>query len=345
MRTDALLAPLPDLSARLMRDVLHNQLRIGWDQFCDYNRVKPLRLDAGTVDILAQEELQLQKGFFASTAGTPTLWYDIGLRYRAAGYGSFGIAMLSAGTLAEALRIACKYQALTYSLLNYRFVEAPNGACALLGDDTQLDDPFRDFTQHRDLGAIRTLLRDVIGPDLPLELVAVAAAPPANWETLRHQFPCRVEFNAAQTRWQFRRGAATTPVVLADATLLSFYSSKCDALLERASSDVTMSQRIARMLDMEDGWFPSLRDAATRLAVSERTLHRRLADEGTTLTAVVDAARFRKACHLLAQRRMTVDAIAFAVGFSDPSSFSRAFKRWSGQSAQDYRRSLVDPRH
>lgn len=341
MRTDALLATLPDLSARLMRDVLHSELKINWGRFCDYNRIKPLQLDAGALEILAQEELQLQRGFFASTANSPTLWFDIGLRYRAAGYGSFGIAMMTAGTLGEALHIACKYQALTYSLIDYRFVTAPNGSCALIGGDDALTDPFRDFTQHRDLGAIRTLLQDVIGPAIPLEVVSVAAAPPANWDKVRAMFPCRVEFNAAQTRWQFKPGSVNTPVVLADHTLLSFYTSKCDMLLERASSNVTVAQRLARMVDMEDNWFPSLKDAAHRLAMSERTLHRRLADEGTTLTAVVEAARYRKARQMLAQKKTTVDSIAFAVGFSDPSSFSRAFKRWSGTSAQDYRRSIL----
>ena len=341
MRTDALLATLPDLSARLMRDVLHSELRISWSRFCDYNRIKPLQLDAGAVEILAQEELLLQKGFLASTANSPNLWFDIGLRYRAAGYGSFGIAMMTAGTLGEALAIACKYQALTYSLIDYRFVSAPNGSCALIGDDEALTDTFRDFSQHRDLGAIRTLLQDVIGAAIPLELVAVAAPPPADWEKVRPFFPCRVEFNAAQTRWQFRPGAVNAPVVLADRTLLSFYSSKCDSLLERASSNVTVAQRLARMLDLEDGWFPSLKDAAHRLAMSERTLHRRLADEVTTLSAVVDTARYRKARQLLAQKKTTVDTIAFAVGFADPSSFSRAFKRWSGTSAQEYRRTML----
>ncbi|MES2492978.1 MAG: AraC family transcriptional regulator ligand-binding domain-containing protein [Pseudomonadota bacterium] len=340
MRTDALMATLPDLSARLMRDVLRSELQIDWSRFCDASRIKPLHLDTGALEILAQEELLLQQGFFASTANRPTLWFDIGLRYRAAGYGSFGIAMMTAPTLGEALHIACKYQALTYSLIDYRFVTAPNGSCALIGGDEALTDPFRDFTQHRDLGAIRTLLQDVIGAEIPLELVSVAAAAPAGWDKLSAMFPCRVEFDAPQTRWQFRPGAAQTPVVLADRTLLSFYSAKCDALLECASATVTVAQRLARMLDMEDGWFPSLKDAARRLAMSERTLHRRLADEGTTLTAVVEAARYRKARQLLAQRKATVDSIAFAVGFSDPSSFSRAFKRWSGTSAQDYRRAI-----
>lgn len=342
MRTDALLATLPDLSARLMRDVLHSELRINWGRFCDYNHIKPLQFEAGAQDILAQEELKLQQGFFETTANSPNLWLDTGLRYRAAGFGSFGIAMMTAGTLGEVLHIASKYQALSYSLVEYRFVSAPNGSCALVGEDGGLTGQYRDFMQHRDLGAIRNILFDVIGPGIPLELISVAAPPPANWDKVRGLFPCRVEFNAAQTRWQFLPGSVNTPTLLADRTLLTFYSAKCDALVARASSNVTVSQRLARMLDLEEGWFPSLKDAAQRLAMSERTLHRRLADEGTTLTAVVEAARYRKARQLLAQKKTTVDSIAFAVGFSDPSSFSRAFKRWSGTSAQDYRRSILN---
>lgn len=338
MNSNALFAALPDLSARIMRNALASELNVSWDTFCQHNHLKPVRLDDGTTELLAQDELLLQQGFVELTANHPNLWFDVGLRYRSIKYGALGLAMMTARNLGEALEIACRYQALTYSLINYRFASAPNGACALISDDGELPTHLHNFTQHRDLGAIRTLIADLMGGELLLERVTVAAPPPGNWGGLRNNFPCPVEFNAERTQWIFLPGAAGRPLPLADRELSSLYSSRCDGLLGRAQADAPVTHRLATLLSTGGEQFLSAGEAARRLALSERTLHRRLAEEGTRFSAMVDEARYRRARELLADRRMTIETIAFTVGFAEPSSFSRAFKRWSGMGALEYRR-------
>lgn len=344
MRSDTLLATLPDLSARIMRDALHSQLRIGWDRFCSYSHLRPIRLDGGAVDVLAQDELQMQRGFADVTARDPNLWVEMGLKYRAMKYGTLGLAMMTTRTLGEGMEIACRYQELTYSLINYRLVKASNGSCALLGEHGDMPEQLQDFSQHRDLGAIRTLIADLTGGGLPLESVAVAAPVPANWEALRRLFPCRVEFDAPQTQWRFQPGSTDAPLPLADCELMDLYSSKCDRLLSVARASTAVSQRLRSILDVSSDSFPSAGQVAELLALSERTLHRRLAEEGTRFSALVDDARYRRARRLLADRGQSVEEIAYATGFAETSSFSRAFKRWSGKGALEYRKSLGSAR-
>lgn len=341
MDSNALYAALPDLSARIMRNTLVNDFNVNWDSFCRSSHIKPVRLDDGVSELLAQDELLLQQSFVYCTAQTPNVWFDVGLRYRSIKYGSLGLAMMTARTLGEALVIACRYQALTYSLINYRFASSPNGACALIGGDSPLPAHLHDFTQHRDLGAVRSLVADLMAGELPLERVTVAAPPPPDWAALKHNFPCPVEFNADRTQWIFLPGSVNRALPLADAELLTLYSSRCDAMMGRAQADCPVRQRLAALLGRSDGEFLSAGEAARQLALSERTLHRRLAEEGTRFSAMVDDARYARARELLADRRMTIETIAFAVGFAEPSSFSRAFKRWSGMGALEFRRQML----
>ena len=71
-------------------------------------------------------------------------------------------------------------------------------------------------------------------------------------------------------------------------------------------------------------------EVASRLAVSERTLQRRLREEGVSFAGLEDAVRRERAFQLLRDGQLAQFEIAFLLGFSDPSAFTRAFRRWSG---------------
>jgi AraC-like DNA-binding protein len=82
----------------------------------------------------------------------------------------------------------------------------------------------------------------------------------------------------------------------------------------------------------------SAAQVAKALGLSRRTMDRQLADEGTTLQEVLDDVKFTRARHLLAAGSARLVDIAFAVGYGDASSFSRAFHRWSGMAPITFRR-------
>ncbi|HEX8162295.1 MAG TPA: AraC family transcriptional regulator [Pyrinomonadaceae bacterium] len=71
---------------------------------------------------------------------------------------------------------------------------------------------------------------------------------------------------------------------------------------------------------------------ASKLGVSRQTLFRRLKAEGVTFEQVLDGLRRQMALHYLGGKKVSVNETAYLLGFSDPASFSRAFKRWTGAS-------------
>ncbi|WP_205525580.1 AraC family transcriptional regulator [Pyxidicoccus trucidator] len=79
-------------------------------------------------------------------------------------------------------------------------------------------------------------------------------------------------------------------------------------------------------------------DVASRLAVSERTLQRRLREEGASFAGLEDEVRRERAFQLLRDGQLAQFEIAFLLGFSDPSAFTRAFRRWSGETPQGWQK-------
>lgn len=82
---------------------------------------------------------------------------------------------------------------------------------------------------------------------------------------------------------------------------------------------------------------PSAEKVASKLAISPRTLRRRLAEEGYSFQEAKNLAREKHAKYYLGQTNMPLAEIAFELGFSELSAFSRAFRAWSGETPQSYR--------
>lgn len=86
---------------------------------------------------------------------------------------------------------------------------------------------------------------------------------------------------------------------------------------------------------------PSIDRVAYGLDLSTRTLQRRLREQGLTYSQLIEFVRQREAHRKLRATNESVAQIAIALGYADPSSFSRAFRRWAGRSPSAYRRQSV----
>ena len=95
-------------------------------------------------------------------------------------------------------------------------------------------------------------------------------------------------------------------------------------------------------MGVQPAGYPTINRVAVSMGMPIRTLQRRLIDEGLTYSRVVEIRRQREAYRKLSGTGQSIAHIGATLGYSDPSSFSRAFKRWSHMSPSDYRRQLDD---
>jgi AraC-like DNA-binding protein len=161
---------------------------------------------------------------------------------------------------------------------------------------------------------------------------------PRDTSAIEAFFKAPVRFGAPRNELFLEQSVLATPLLKADADLAAFFALRADDLLERHRAD-GLARRLRTLLEGELGRaLPTVETAAARLAMSPRTLRRRLHDEGTTFQDVLDETRCELAKRHLGDERIALGEVAFLLGFSEPSAFHRAFKRWTGQTPLSYRR-------
>jgi AraC-like DNA-binding protein len=151
-------------------------------------------------------------------------------------------------------------------------------------------------------------------------------------------FQCPVTFGADWNAMRVDPAITTWRVALQPRYVFGVLTERADMLIDTLNASKSMRDAVERIL------LPSLHtgeasaDAvASALGFSRQTLFRRLKAEGATYEDVLDALRYRMALHYLRGGKASVNETAYLVGFSDPAAFSRAFKRWSGKTAQEVR--------
>lgn len=106
----------------------------------------------------------------------------------------------------------------------------------------------------------------------------------------------------------------------------------------RNAGEPSFRRRVEQHVDSLLGSGPVRVDGVARdLGCSRQTLYRRLKSEGSTFEQLLAGLRRRRALELVNDRGLPIKEIAYRLGFSDPASFSRAFKRWTGTSPQSLR--------
>jgi AraC-like DNA-binding protein len=180
-------------------------------------------------------------------------------------------------------------------------------------------------------------------PDAPLALeVWFQHAPPRDSSAHEAFFGCPVRFDAPETRLVLARAAVERPVVGRDAGLYAYLDRHALSLVEKLSSTApkpSLADRVrAELTTALAQGEPTQAQIAQKLATSERTLQRRLKAEGHTFAELLDDVRAALARRYLTEPTLAASEVGFLLGYSEPSSFHRAFKRWAGESPIEFRR-------
>ncbi len=141
-----------------------------------------------------------------------------------------------------------------------------------------------------------------------------------------------------RTGWRFEARWLALPVVQTPESLAAFLAQAPASLLLKYRDDSSLSERIRRLLRRHlGGPMPSLEDVGAQLAMTPQTLRRRLRDEGAGFRAIRDDLLRDAAIDLLTRPGLALPEIAAQLGFSEASTFHRAFKGWTGLAPGAYR--------
>lgn len=201
--------------------------------------------------------------------------------------------------------------------------------------------PYAEYTLGAVVLRIRSMLgiRSMLEHPLPLVAVEFAAAAPAFNAEHKRIFRCPVRFEQPHHRLIVSRSTWEDGNARADANLFAVLERHArDLLTELPNDDPVISEARQAIEACFSGQAPSIEGTARRMGVSTRTLQRRLQRAGVSHNDLVDEARHAQAVSYLSQQDVAIAEIAYVLGFSDQSAFTRAFKRWTGSTPAMFRR-------
>jgi len=178
------------------------------------------------------------------------------------------------------------------------------------------------------------------GREVMPDRILFAFAPGSYREEYAHMFPCEHYFNASHNCVVFPARYLERPLVRSASELSEFLGSAPESLMRRYIETPTLSSMVRRILSRrEDLAGIGLEEIAAALNTSSQTLRRRLREEGNGFQEIKDSVRKESAIQQLLASQRAINEIAESIGFSEPSAFHRAFKKWTGSTPGAYRES------
>jgi AraC-like DNA-binding protein len=253
-------------------------------------------------------------------------------------YGAFGVLEYiarSSATLGEALARVARYvrlleDAAEVALLRqgYEVTVVPG-----LGGGWFIQSDVMECLLAMTLRLLRELSGDA---GLLPRAVEFRHAAPADTREHTRVFGVDVRFGTERDGITFAAAQLELPVVQADPRLAAILDRHAQELLARLPPAGSLVQRVRAALAAElRGGNPSLEQIASKLGMGTRTVRRHLQEEGTSLSLLLDELRRELAIRYLEEHTMTLEAIAFDLGFADARAFRRAFKRWTGRTPRE----------
>lgn len=262
-------------------------------------------------------------------SGRP-LGLDTGSRQSIMSIGLVGYAMVTCRTVGEAIDLGLQLQKDTGSMLDF-YVQAEGETVSITADSRFPDPEIHVFLVEEAFANFMQIARDLVGEGFRPKRVEFSYPAPPYAATYRSAFGCEVLFGQMANRFVYDRSWYDQPLKTADLLSHRQVLSFLEYSRTRSRESAEIIESVERALRQRLGEQPHVGEVARELCMSERTLRRRLADCGVSFQTLLDQLRKNRALELLANPQLSVEQIAFAIGFTDPHNFRRAFRRWTGK--------------
>lgn len=159
-----------------------------------------------------------------------------------------------------------------------------------------------------------------------------------NVQALEAYFGCRVQIGANCNRLTLHRGDLDRPFVSYNAELLEILTPVLEQSLDERQRSYSITEMVKWIVKRSlTGGCPDIQTVASELGMSNRTLQRRLIDEGASFKNILTQVRHEQAIEYLTDLSLDIKEVAFMIGYEDKNSFYRAFRLWEGNTPSNWR--------
>jgi len=250
--------------------------------------------------------------------------------------GVLGLLMKYSCDVEEALRHLIRYQRSLTSGTTIALEKTPSSFTGILSYHIPATHPASDQIGDGVMAGLTSILRSFCGERWKPSEVWLAHGKPADIKPFRDFFRCTLDFSGQEYAIVFPAHWLNTPLAHPDDDLLHLlrYQVEANILASRDDFVCRVREILHKVVTAADA---NADHIAKLLAIPTRTMKRRLQQAGTSFQALLDETRFELAQNLLADNRMSIYQIAECLGYADPATFTRAFRRWSGLNPNEWR--------
>ncbi|MEM7043840.1 MAG: AraC family transcriptional regulator ligand-binding domain-containing protein [Pseudomonadota bacterium] len=265
----------------------------------------------------------------------------VGASMRCDDYGAFGLAWKSAVDLRGSYQRAERYGRVLTSVSAYEVRSEHGRVYMMLHREGERRLGLR-ISNEQTVVAITEISREVSQRSFSPDAVYFKHPSPGDISAHEAYFGCPVHYGSDRDALEVSEELLSATNRLGDASISEFFDAHLDKELAALADDQGLDRRVRIQIAqaLSEG-VPTVADVADRLGLSGRTLQRRLSERGHAFQDLVDEARRDLAERLLRRTDYALAEVAFLTGFSEQSTFTRAFKRWSGRTPATYRRDAV----
>lgn len=267
----------------------------------------------------------------------PGIALRAGQQIHVSNYGLFGYVILTSTSLRRALEFATsKHHQLATPTVMMSLNEYDDMASLSFRDTLGMEEINR-FNLEFQLSLLSSIHHDMLGPDFYWDSVHCSYSEPKHSSEYVAILGCPVYFGQSKTEVIFRRDFLDKPLLKSNIITETMAKEMCEKMLTEQVNHTDLIQSIYDILNRDPINMPSGENIAQSLAMSPRTMRRKLESQGTTLRNIVDQVRKNLSINFLRSTRMNIDDIAEQVGFSSAANFRTAFKRWTNKTPAMYR--------
>jgi AraC-like DNA-binding protein len=270
----------------------------------------------------------------------PFFAYRAGLRFHVSTQGMYGFAILSSTDFRKTIQFAIKYHRLATPLAEISFREENDRGIWFISPAPypQVDAAVYKFLLDLQLGIHVSLHRDIMGPSFAPQEIHVTYRPSLDSRQYSNAFGCPVLFEQPENKLVFDAAWLSGSAELGNEITHAVVVRLCDGLLDEFQRRTGIAGKVRDALLVNLAGPPSFDAVAQYLKISARTLRRRLQEIDLSYRELVDELRMYVAIKYLRDTTMTIEDVADALGFGDAAGFRRAFRRWTRQSPDAFRR-------
>ena len=261
----------------------------------------------------------------------------IGAAMRSDEYGAFGLAWKSAPNLRGSYARSERYGHVLGSAETYSLEKTNDGWFFNLekAGDGRLG---MQLSNEASMSAVDAISKEVSTAEFAPTAILFKHAARGDIAIYEDHFGCPVHFESGRDALLIDEESMDAPNKLGDDTIVGFFDRHLEEELASITNDDGLEQNVRRAVAnvLSEG-VPTLSLIASELGIGGRTLQRRLSENGHSFQSVVDMARKDLAQRLLRETEYSLAEVAFLTGFAEQSGFTRAFKRWAGQTPRSYR--------